>query len=61
MGSYQVLKSHPFFQDVDWEALPTSQAPELVPYLPALDDHNTEDLWSDLDQVCHQSVKYSLI
>lgn len=51
MGSYKVLKSHPFFQDMDWEGLPTSQAPKLVPYLPALDDHNTEDLWSDLDQV----------
>jgi len=50
MGSYKVLKSHPFFQDMDWEGLPTSQAPKLVPYLPALDDHNTEDLWSDLDQ-----------
>ncbi|KAF6030758.1 hypothetical protein EB796_010939 [Bugula neritina] len=49
-GGYEALKTHPFFKDVDWEGLPTSQAPKLVPYLPALDDHNAEDLWSDLDQ-----------
>lgn len=50
-SSYEALKSHPFFQGVDWEALPTSQAPKLVPYLPAMDDHNAEDLWSDMDEV----------
>ncbi|XP_067927822.1 3-phosphoinositide-dependent protein kinase 1-like isoform X2 [Watersipora subatra] len=49
-GSYKALKSHPFFQDVNFDTLPTSPAPKLVPYLPALTDHNTEDLWSDLDQ-----------
>lgn len=53
MGSYKVLKSHPFFKDTDWEALPTSPAPKLVPYLPALDDHNQEDIWSELDEVSH--------
>jgi len=50
-GSYPALKSHPFFDGTDWERLPTSQAPKLVPYLPALHEHNEEQIWSDLDQV----------
>uniref|UniRef100_A0A0N5BC10 3-phosphoinositide-dependent protein kinase 1 n=1 Tax=Strongyloides papillosus TaxID=174720 RepID=A0A0N5BC10_STREA len=35
MGGIESLKSHPFFNGIDWKNLTNSQPPELKPYLPA--------------------------
>lgn len=39
------LKSHPFFEGIDWEHLSEQKPPELLPYLPATKD-NPDELWS---------------
>ncbi|XP_064624559.1 3-phosphoinositide-dependent protein kinase 1-like isoform X2 [Lineus longissimus] len=46
MGGYQPLKDSVFYKDLNWSILPDQQPPELVPYLPAVDD-TSENLWSD--------------
>lgn len=45
MGGYGPLKSHPFFEGIDWEKLTEQTAPVLMPYLPAK-DANDESFWS---------------
>ena len=45
MGGYRPLKSHPFFEGIDWENLEEQTPPKLLPYLPAKDE-KSENLWS---------------
>ncbi|EDO48026.1 predicted protein, partial [Nematostella vectensis] len=33
-GGFSELKKHQFYEGVDWDGLPESKAPELLPYLP---------------------------
>ncbi|GAV05973.1 hypothetical protein RvY_16019 [Ramazzottius varieornatus] len=46
MGGYPVLKSHPFFEELEWETLHTIKPPAITPYLPASGDN--EELRSDI-------------
>lgn len=34
-GGYEPLKTHVFFEDVDWTSVPEQTPPKLLPYLPA--------------------------
>ncbi|VDI81121.1 3-phosphoinositide-dependent protein kinase 1-like isoform X2 [Mytilus galloprovincialis] len=45
LGGMEQLKSHPFFEGIDWEHLSEQKPPELLPYLPATKD-NPDELWS---------------
>lgn len=45
LGGIEKLKSHPFFEGIDWAHLSVSKPPELLPYLPATTD-NPDQLWS---------------
>lgn len=57
MGGYAVLKSHPFFDGIDWENLPNQSPPELQPYLPAC-GVDSENLWGQY-KVCFSSHPYN--
>lgn len=52
MKGYGPLKAHPFFDGIDFENLPKSEAPELMPYLPAKGE-NAENLWGK-HKVCYR-------
>ncbi|TPX46245.1 hypothetical protein SeLEV6574_g03318 [Synchytrium endobioticum] len=41
------IKSHPFFEGIDWNKLHTTPPPSLVPFLPAASNHNSADWVSD--------------
>lgn len=45
LGGIEKLKSHPFFEGIDWAHLAEKKPPELLPYLPATKD-NPDQLWS---------------
>jgi 3-phosphoinositide dependent protein kinase-1 len=45
LGGVEKLKSHPFFEGIDWAHLSVNKPPELLPYLPATTD-NPGQLWS---------------
>ncbi|XP_050391920.1 3-phosphoinositide-dependent protein kinase 1 [Patella vulgata] len=45
MGGYNPLKNHEFFRSIDWENLPETEPPTLLPFLPAA--HGNPDLWSN--------------
>ncbi|ESP01382.1 hypothetical protein LOTGIDRAFT_111786 [Lottia gigantea] len=45
MGDYNPLKNHEFFTSIDWETLPDTDPPTLLPFLPAA--HGNPDLWSN--------------
>lgn len=34
-GGYEPLRSHVFFEDIDWEHIPEQTPPKLLPYLPS--------------------------
>ena len=34
-GGYTPLKDHTFFDDIDWENIPSQTPPKLLPYLPS--------------------------
>ena len=40
-GGMSALKSHKFYAGVDWDSLPSTTPPKLMPYLPAT-SHNPE-------------------
>lgn len=48
-GGVEALKAHPFFDGVEWDALFTSEAPKLRPFLPKMEGMNENDLTSDND------------
>ena len=42
MGGFDGLKSHPFFEGIDWKDLHLQQPPELNPYLPPQEEDEEE-------------------
>ena len=44
-GGYEKLKSHKFFEGIDWDHLPEKKPPDLLPFLPATPS-NPEPCWS---------------
>lgn len=46
MGGYEALRSHGFFQGIEWSDLHLQKPPELLPYLPA-NSENSENLWGE--------------
>ncbi|XP_062573313.1 3-phosphoinositide-dependent protein kinase 1-like isoform X1 [Saccostrea cucullata] len=45
MGGFEKLKSHPFYEGIDFEHIHEQTPPPLLPYLPATST-NSENLWS---------------
>ncbi|TPX37698.1 hypothetical protein SmJEL517_g00731 [Synchytrium microbalum] len=45
--SISEIKQHAFFEGIDWALLHTTSPPKLVPFLPAISNHNSTDLVSD--------------
>ncbi|XP_061196072.1 3-phosphoinositide-dependent protein kinase 1-like [Saccostrea echinata] len=45
MGGFEKLKSHPFYEGIDFEHIHERKPPPLLPYLPATST-NSENLWS---------------
>ncbi|XP_031563299.1 3-phosphoinositide-dependent protein kinase 1-like [Actinia tenebrosa] len=41
-GGFEALRSHPFYEGIDWEELPNTSPPELLPYLPATSSDDEE-------------------
>lgn len=50
MGGFEKLKSHPFYEGIDFEHIHEQKPPPLIPFLPATST-NPENIWSNY-RVC---------
>lgn len=48
MGGYEPLKSHPFFETINWDDLHLQTPPKLTPYLPAMSEDD-EDCYGNVN------------
>uniref|UniRef100_K1QDU9 non-specific serine/threonine protein kinase n=1 Tax=Magallana gigas TaxID=29159 RepID=K1QDU9_MAGGI len=46
MGGFEKLKSHPFYEGIDFEHIHEQKPPPLIPFLPATST-NPENIWSN--------------
>lgn len=49
MGGFEKLKSHPFYEGIDFEHIHEQKPPPLIPFLPATST-NPENIWSNYRQ-----------
>lgn len=49
MGGFEKLKSHPFYEGIDFEHIHEQEPPPLIPFLPATST-NPENIWSNYRQ-----------
>lgn len=59
LGGFKKLKSHEFFNGINWDHIEETKPPELVPYLPATSS-NPEQCWSTMKvsiSLCYQNVQ----
>ncbi|KAG0263434.1 pkb-activating kinase-like protein [Actinomortierella ambigua] len=65
-GNFSDIKTHEFYDGVDWSRLWQDPAPRLLPYLPPTPTHNQEplrsdhdpasDLWTHLDRIVERKL-----